>query len=50
LPGGTYTHWKAPPFHGAHPQRTSAGLSYCAAQQSSCLNDMLKGVVLTARA
>src|SRR5437660_10529075 len=23
LPGGTYTHWKAPPFHGAHPKRTS---------------------------
>jgi dihydrofolate reductase len=22
LPGGTYTHWKAPPFHGAHPKRT----------------------------
>jgi hypothetical protein len=19
LPGGIYTHWKAPPFHGAHP-------------------------------
>ena len=19
LPGGTYTHWTAPPFHGAHP-------------------------------
>jgi hypothetical protein len=24
LPGGTYTHWKAPPFHGAHPTRTLA--------------------------
>src|ERR1700730_7420871 len=23
LPGGTYTHWKAPPLHGAHPHRTS---------------------------
>src|SRR6266436_8459116 len=23
LPGGTCTHWKAPPFHGAHPYRTS---------------------------
>ena len=22
LPGGSYTHWKAPPFHGAHPNRT----------------------------
>src|SRR6266566_4627445 len=24
LPGGTYTHWKAPPCHGAHPERTQA--------------------------
>ena len=24
LPGGTCTHWKAPPCHGAHPTRTSA--------------------------
>src|SRR5258707_4810176 len=24
LPGGACTHWKAPPLHGAHPQRTSA--------------------------
>jgi hypothetical protein len=23
LPGGAYTHWKAPPLHGAHPNRTS---------------------------
>ena len=22
LPGGTYTHWKAPPLHGAPPKRT----------------------------
>jgi hypothetical protein len=22
LPGGTCTHWKAPPCHGAHPKRT----------------------------
>src|SRR3979490_2223385 len=22
LPGGVCTHWKAPPFHGAHPKRT----------------------------
>jgi hypothetical protein len=22
LPGGACTHWKAPPLHGAHPQRT----------------------------
>src|SRR5271165_6348681 len=21
LPGGPFTHWKAPPFHGAHPKR-----------------------------
>jgi hypothetical protein len=25
-PGGTCTHWKAPPCHGAHPIRTLAGL------------------------
>src|SRR5271166_1173512 len=24
LPGGILTHWKAPPFHGAHPKRSSA--------------------------
>src|SRR6266566_6062302 len=24
LPGGPYTHWKAPPCHGAHPERTQA--------------------------
>src|SRR5712664_3027432 len=24
LPGGICTHWNAPPFHGAHPFRTSA--------------------------
>src|SRR5450432_2082451 len=23
LPGGACTHWKAPPCHGAHPNRTS---------------------------
>src|SRR6202043_62690 len=23
LPGGAYTHWKAPPLHGAHPSLTS---------------------------
>src|SRR6202022_666127 len=23
LPGGIFTHWKAPPLHGAHPERTS---------------------------
>jgi len=21
-PGGIHTHWKAPPFHGAHPERS----------------------------
>ena len=26
LPGGTCTHWKAPPLHGAHPLRTSFDL------------------------
>jgi hypothetical protein len=24
LPGGACTHWKAPPLHGAHPERTSS--------------------------
>src|SRR6476659_9847176 len=24
-PGGTCTHWKAPPCHGAHPKRSSDG-------------------------
>jgi len=24
LPGGTLTHWKAPPYHGAHPQQPHA--------------------------
>jgi hypothetical protein len=28
LPGGTCTHWKAPPCHGAHPERTSASPKY----------------------
>src|SRR5439155_3049009 len=26
-PGGTLTHWKAPPYHGAHPLRTFAALA-----------------------
>src|SRR5450755_724171 len=26
---GTCTHWKAPPFHGAHPTRTIDGESQC---------------------
>jgi hypothetical protein len=25
LAGGIYTHWKAPPFHGAHPNRSQGG-------------------------
>src|ERR1700719_597201 len=25
LPGGPCTHWKAPPFHGAHPEQTNQG-------------------------
>jgi hypothetical protein len=27
LPGGTRTHWKAPPFHGAHPKRSLGATS-----------------------
>src|SRR6202048_4569541 len=26
LPGGIFTHWKAPPLHGAHPERSSPSL------------------------
>jgi hypothetical protein len=26
LPGGTCTHWKAPPYHGAHPSQTLVGV------------------------
>src|SRR5712671_5339747 len=29
LPGGTYTHWKAPPFHGAHSGQTSRQVRKC---------------------
>jgi hypothetical protein len=29
LPGGSYTHWKAPPFHGAHPKRLLGRLVGC---------------------
>src|ERR1700693_5997554 len=29
LPGGIYTHWKAPPSHGAHPMRNSAAATNC---------------------
>src|SRR6266550_4347874 len=28
-PGGTCTHWKAPPFHGAHPELPSAPPGFC---------------------
>jgi hypothetical protein len=27
--GWTYTHWKAPPLHGAHPAQTSGRLDLC---------------------
>jgi len=27
LPGGICTHWKAPPLHGAHPNRTFLDLT-----------------------
>jgi len=27
LPGGACTHWKAPPFHGAHPSATYAAVN-----------------------
>ncbi|WP_271618165.1 hypothetical protein, partial [Bradyrhizobium sp. CCBAU 51745] len=30
LPGGACTHWKAPPLHGAHPERTFQLLNFCA--------------------
>src|SRR5271168_3102044 len=29
LPGGIYTHWKAPPFHGARQERTHAVCRAC---------------------
>jgi hypothetical protein len=29
LPGGTYTHWNAPTFHGAHPDRSRFGRATC---------------------
>ena len=32
-PGGTCTHWKAPPCHGAHPTETLACQIICDAQQ-----------------
>ena len=28
LPGGPRTHWKAPPFHGAHPERTPTAIPF----------------------
>src|SRR5207344_527300 len=34
-PGGTCTHWKAPPCHGAHPKRSIGGPFCCVAQHSS---------------
>jgi hypothetical protein len=37
LPGGPCTHWKAPPFHGAHPKRSAT--SGKAAGQRTALAD-----------
>src|SRR5580693_6556397 len=28
LPGGVCTHWKAPPYHGAHPDQTLTRLKF----------------------
>src|ERR1700746_3883262 len=39
-PGGTCTHWKAPPSHGAHPNRTSARLGLKRAPRTG---DLLHG-------
>src|SRR6202051_1012777 len=35
LPGGTFTHWKAPPFHGAHPEPSSTVQLFCVARSYS---------------
>ena len=37
LPGGACTHWKTPPFHGAHPSRTSASISCCSGEAGANL-------------
>src|SRR6266853_3265884 len=36
-PGGTCTHWKAPPYHGAHPMQTFARLQGCKRRSRNCL-------------
>src|ERR1700738_1665373 len=37
LPGGIFTHWKAPPLHGAHPFRKSATFKEISIAPPSCL-------------
>jgi hypothetical protein len=32
LPDGISIHWKAPPYHGAHPQRLSSANLFCTAK------------------
>jgi hypothetical protein len=34
-PGGAYTRWKAPPFHGAHPLRTVESFVKCGQKAAS---------------
>src|SRR5215210_5836272 len=46
LPGGTYTHWKAPPCHGAHPSRTLA-TSLAIGQIQRVLNERLPDIALS---
>ena len=36
LPGGTCTHWKAPPCHGAHPKPTRSGAASRPLRQPNC--------------
>ena len=36
LPGGTCTHWKAPPCHGAHPTRTLAPAPFMDVAHRAC--------------
>src|SRR5262249_58459845 len=38
LPGGTCTHWKAPPYHGAHPLQTFAEESCCKRERHNPLD------------
>src|SRR5260370_41121599 len=44
LPGGACTHWKAPPLHGAHPNRTLERPSN-ANRELAFLHLNLKGMV-----